>query len=99
MTESYTGGNIVLHERNHEFCWRCLECSLREDSTEFSKKIRAGNINLGITGIRVAFKALVLTQLTSKRSKELNNQIWDRTLRTNIGERKVSKENQEQISR
>lgn len=55
--KSYPGGKIVPEERNHDFCWRGLECSLRADFTEFRKKIRAGNINLGITGIQVAFVA------------------------------------------
>lgn len=80
---------ILLDERNHEFCWRCLECSLRYDSTEFSNKVRAGNVNLGIIGIKVALKDL---QLSRKRSREMNNKILDQTkLSTSIKHKEKGK--------
>lgn len=65
---------IVLDERNHEFCGRCLECRLRYDSTEFSNKVRAGNISLGITGIKVAFKDLVLNAIVQKEVQRTEQQ-------------------------
>lgn len=68
------GERIVLDERNHEFCWGCLECSLRYDSKVFSNKDRAGNINLVLTGIKLAFKDLVLNAIVQKEEQRTEQQ-------------------------